>query len=57
MEGGFRMGTYVHPWLIPVNVWPKPLQHYKVISLQLKKNKLIEILKKPVSFLIHSLLM
>ena len=23
---GFRMGTHVHPWLIHVNVWQKPLQ-------------------------------
>ena len=29
-------GTYVHPWLIHVNVWQKPLQYCKVISLQLK---------------------
>ena len=28
-------GTRVHPWLIHVNVWQKPLQYYKVISLQL----------------------
>ena len=33
---GFRMGTDVHPWLIHVNVWQKPLQYYEVISLQLK---------------------
>ena len=33
---GFRMGTHVHPWLIHVNVWQKPLQYCKVISLQLK---------------------
>ena len=29
--------THVHPWLIHVNVWQKPLQYYKVISLQLIK--------------------
>ena len=29
-------GTYVHPWLIHVNVWQKPPQYCKVISLQLK---------------------
>ena len=23
-------GTHVHPWLIHVNVWPKPLQYCKV---------------------------
>ena len=29
-------GTHVHPWLIYVDVWQKPLQYCKVISLQLK---------------------
>ena len=36
-EGGSRWGTHVNPWLIHVNVWQKPLQYYKVISLQLIK--------------------
>ena len=36
-EGGSGWGTHVNPWLIPVNVWPKPLQYCKVISLQLIK--------------------
>ena len=27
-------GTHVNPWLIHVNVWQKPLQYCKVISLQ-----------------------
>ena len=36
-EGGSGWGTHVHPWLIHVNVWQKPLQYCKVISLQLKK--------------------
>ena len=35
-EGGSAWGTHVHPWLIHVNVWQKPLQYCKVISLQLK---------------------
>ena len=35
--GGSERGTRVHPWLIHVNVWQKPLQYCKVISLQLKK--------------------
>ena len=35
-EGGSGWGTHVHPWLIHVNVWQKPLQYCKVISLQLK---------------------
>ena len=29
-------GTHVHPWLIHVNAWHKPLQYHKVISFQLK---------------------
>ena len=37
-------GTHVNPWLIHVNVWQKPLQYCKVISLQLikinEKNKI-----------------
>ena len=35
-EGGGR-GTHVNPWLIHVNVWQKPLQYCKVISLHLIK--------------------
>ena len=35
-EGGSGWGTHVHPWLIHVNVWQKPPQYCKVISLQLK---------------------
>ena len=34
--GGSGWGTHVHQWLIHVNVWPKPPQYCKVISLQLK---------------------
>ena len=34
---GSGWGTYVHLWLIHVNVWQKPLQYYKVISLPLNK--------------------
>ena len=30
-------GIYVYPWLTHVNVWQKPLQYCKVISLQLIK--------------------
>ena len=36
-EGELRWGTHVNPWLIHVNVWQKPLQYCKVISLQLIK--------------------
>ena len=35
--GGSGWGTHVNPWLILVNVWQKPLQYFKVISLQLIK--------------------
>ena len=38
-EGGSGWGTHVHPWLIHVNVWQKPLQYCKVISFQLKFKK------------------
>ena len=39
-EGGSGLGTHVHLWLNHVDVWQKPLQYCKVISLQLKfKNK------------------
>ena len=36
-EGGVGWGIHVNPWVIHVNVWQKPLQYYKVISLQLIK--------------------
>ena len=36
-EGGSGWGTHVHPWLMHVNVWQKPLQYCRVISLQLKQ--------------------
>ena len=36
-EGGWGWGRYVNQWLIHVNVWQKPLQYCKVISLQLIK--------------------
>ena len=35
-EVGSRWGTHVRPWLIHVDVWQKPTQYCKVISLQLK---------------------
>ena len=52
-DGGSGWGTHVNPCLIHVNVWQKPLQYCKVISLQLikinekKKNK-IEVLSKAI---------
>ena len=36
-EGGSGWGIHVNPRLIHVNVWQKPLQYCKVISLQLIK--------------------
>ena len=36
-EEGLAWGTHVNLWLIHVNVWQKPLQYCKVISLQLIK--------------------
>ena len=36
-EGGSGWGIHVYPRLIHVNVWQKPLQYRKVISLQLIK--------------------
>ena len=41
-EGGSGWGIHVKPWLILVNVWQKPLQYCKVISLQLIKKKLLK---------------
>ena len=45
-EGGAGCGIQVNPWLIHVNVWQKPLQYCKVISLQLIKIIIIKKLKK-----------
>ena len=36
-EGSSGWGMHLHLWLIHVNVWQKPLQYCKVISLQLIK--------------------
>ena len=33
---GVQDGKHVHPWLIHVNMWQKPPQYCKVISLLLK---------------------
>ena len=37
------VGTYVHLWLIHVDVWQKLTQHCKAIILQLKRNKFLKI--------------
>ena len=42
-EWGSGWGIHVYPWLIHVNVWQKPLQYCKVISLQLIKKKKKEV--------------
>ena len=50
-RGGSGWGIHVYPRLIHVNVWKKPLQYCKVISLQLiKKNKLKNKVKKKKTF-------
>ena len=57
-EGGSRWRTHVYPWLIHVNVWQKPLQYCKVISLQLikKKKERKKITQSNVSFHLNPLL-
>ena len=52
-EVGSAWGTHVNPWLIHVNVWQKPLQYCKVISLQLikkikKKKELLQLNNKKI---------
>ena len=47
-EGGSGWGTHLNPWLMHVNVWQKPLQYCKVISLQLIKINEKKKLKKNV---------
>jgi len=51
-EGGVSgWGTHVHPWLIHVNVWQKPLQYCKVISLQLNFKNLINNARGKLNYL------
>ena len=38
-EEGLGWGIHVNPWLIHVNVWQKPRQYCKVISLHLINEK------------------
>ena len=45
-DGGSGWGTHVHPWLIHIKVWQKPLQYRKVISLQLSNLSLKKVKKK-----------
>ena len=56
-EGGSGWGIHVNPWLIYVNVWQKPLQYCKVISLQLingkkKRNGVISLVVQPLRLLL-----
>ena len=37
LQNSFQRDPLLNPWLICVNVWQKPLQYCKVISLQLIK--------------------
>ena len=55
-EGGSGWGIYVNPWLIHVNVWQKPLQYCKIISLQLIKinGKKITIILRHVSAFVNT---
>ena len=40
MDEGFRREeTYLYLWLIHVDVWQKPAQYCKTISLQFEKKK------------------
>ena len=55
-EWGSRWGTHVNPQLIHVNVWKKPLQYCKIISLQLikinfKKAYIFGVDKEKITFL------
>ena len=52
-EEGLGWGIHVNPWLIHVNVWQKPLQYCKVISLQLIKKKKSQFLSMVFKVLNH----
>ena len=48
--GGVKKeGTWVHLWLIHIDVWQKPTQHCKAIILQLKINTLKKIKLSKIS--------
>ena len=63
-EGGLGWGIHVNPWLIPVNVWQKPIQYCKVTSLQLikinekinKQTTFFYLRHKKISFVCFSIL-
>ena len=50
VQGG---GTHVHRWLIHVNVWQKPPQYCKVISLLLKLKKKFKGLERFGSMMVN----
>ena len=54
---GLGWGTHVHQWLIHVNVWQKPPQYCKVISLQLKKKNRKIVVSNSILFHISPLLL
>ena len=59
-EGGSGWGIHVYPWLIHDNVWQKPLQCCKVISLQLikineKKLRIFKIILKKNKLFVGSI--
>ncbi|KAB0361128.1 hypothetical protein FD754_005284 [Muntiacus muntjak] len=54
-EGGSGWGTHITPWLIHVNVWQKPLQYCKVISLQLIKIKIKKKRKNSMDCIVHGI--
>ena len=48
-----KEGTYVHLWLIYVDVWQKPTQHYKAILKYAFQLKINNFLKKNNFFMIR----
>ena len=52
-EGSSGWGTHVHPRLIHVNVWQKPPQYCKVISLLLKLKKKFKGLERFGSMMVN----
>ena len=44
-----REGTYVYLWLIHVDVWQKPAQYCKAVTLQIKINTFKYIKKNAVT--------
>ena len=54
VQRGSGWGTHIHPGLIHVNVWQKRLQYCKVISLQLKKKKIVIIVIITLGYILIS---